>query len=52
MQRLHFEGFVAEEFLTLTEAPAQPEDGMSHRTVDTGAQVIDLQEMIRQSKAS
>lgn len=52
LQRTYFDGFVAEGLITLNDQQGTAgDDGMLHRTVDTGAGVIDLQEMIRQSQA-
>lgn len=54
VQRMYAEGMRGEGLYHLDE-PAGAQDGgemFSHRTVDAGGDVIDLQEMIRTSQAA
>jgi hypothetical protein len=54
LQQTYLDGLAAEGLITMGEVPAQPdeESPFSHRTADTGAQVIDLQQMIRESQGA
>lgn len=54
LQRTYLDGMEAEGLFTRGEPDVSQdeESPFSHRTVDTGAQVIDLQQMIREAQGA
>jgi hypothetical protein len=51
VQRMYAEGMLGDGLYHVDEPAGESDgDGFSHRTVDIGGDVIDLQEMIRSSK--
>jgi len=54
LQQAYLDGLVAEGLITMGAGAAGPDEDspFSHRQADTGGQVIDLQQMIRESRGA